>query len=356
MRLALLYGGRSGEHEVSCRSAASILRNLDPRRYEVVLIAIDHDGIWYLQKGLDPKGIGDALEVDTTGPRIAVLPGSGLSVQGRLLEIEVVFPILHGSFGEDGTIQGLLEMAGIAYVGSGVLASAAGMDKETMKRLWREAGLAIAPFVTLGDDLDESTIVGRLESAGLSAEEELFIKPARGGSSVGISMVRGLEALREGLRTAFRYDTKAIVEQRIAGREIECSVIGNRELETFPPGEIIPRGGFYDYDAKYVDPEGARLLVPADLPQETLDRVRERAAEAYRTLEAEGYARVDLFVTEDGTIYLNEINTIPGFTTISMFPRMCQAGGLTYATLLDRLIDLGLERYRERERLEYRYG
>lgn len=356
MRLALLYGGRSGEHEVSCRSAASILRNLDSERYEVVSIAIDHDGVWHLQKELDPNKVGDALEVDTSGPKVAVLPGSGLSVGGRDLEIEVAFPILHGSFGEDGTVQGLLEMAGIAYVGSGVLASALGMDKETMKRLWREGGLPTAPFATFRDDLDESRIVETLESAELSAEEELFVKPARGGSSVGISRVQGLEALREALRTAFRYDTKAIVERRISGRELECAVIGNREVETFPPGEIVPRGGFYDYDAKYIDPEGARLVVPAELPPETLEGIREVAAEAYRTVEAEGFSRVDLFLTKDGTIYLNEINTIPGFTTISMFPRMCQVGGLTYATLLDRLIDLGLERHRQRERLEYRYG
>ncbi|MFP4432019.1 MAG: D-alanine--D-alanine ligase family protein [Spirochaetaceae bacterium] len=356
MRLALLYGGRSGEHEVSCRSAASILRNLDSRRYDVVPIAIDHDGVWYLQNGLDPARIGDALEVSTSGPRVAVLPGSGFSVEGRPLEIEVAFPILHGSFGEDGTVQGLLEMTGIAYVGSGVLASAAGMDKETMKRLWREAGLPTAPFVTFFDDIDLGGIEARIEAAGLSIDDELFVKPARGGSSVGISKVQGRTALEEALRTAFRYDTKAIVEQRIVGREIECAVIGDREVETFPPGEIVPRGSFYDYDAKYVDPDGAELVVPADLPPATLRRIREAAAEAYRTLEAEGYARVDLFVTEEGNIFLNEINTIPGFTTISMFPRMCQGGGLTYATLLDRLIDLGLERHRQRERLEYRYG
>jgi D-alanine-D-alanine ligase len=356
VRLALLYGGRSGEHEVSCRSAASILRNLDYRRYDVVPIAIDHQGIWYLQKQLDPERIGDALDVDTSGPKVAVLPGAGLSAEGKPLDIGVAFPILHGSFGEDGTVQGLLEMAGIAYVGSGVLASAAGMDKETMKRLWREAGLPTAPFVTFYEDLEESAIVGRLESAGLSADEELFVKPARGGSSVGISKSKGLEALQGALRTAFRFDTKAVVERRITGREIECAVIGNREVETFPPGEIVPRDGFYDYDAKYLDPDGARLVVPADLPPEDLRRIRETAAKAYQTLEAEGYSRVDLFMAEDGTIYLNEINTIPGFTTISMFPRMCQVGGLTYATLLDRLIDLGLERHRQRERLEYRYG
>ncbi len=355
MRLSLLYGGRSGEHEVSCRSAASILRNLDPRRYQVVPIAIDHSGVWYLQAPLDPSGVGEALEVDSSGPRVAVLPGSGLEAEGRALGIDIAFPILHGSFGEDGTVQGLLEMAGIAYVGSGVLASAAGMDKETMKRLWREAGLPTAPFVTFYDDLDLGTIEAQIEAGGLSMDDELFVKPARGGSSVGISKVQGRTALEAALKTAFRYDTKAIVEQKVVGREIECAVVGNRGIETFPPGEIVPRDGFYDYDAKYTDPDGAELVVPADLPPDTLRRVRETAADAYRTLEAEGYARVDLFLTEDGAIHLNEINTIPGFTTISMFPRMCQAAGLPYADLLDRLIDLGLERHRQRERLEYRY-
>ncbi len=355
MKLALLYGGRSGEHEVSCRSAASILRNLDPRRYDVVPIAIDHAGVWYLQEPLEPKAAGEALEVDSSGARVAVLPGSGLEAGGRHIDIDIAFPILHGSFGEDGTAQGLLEMAGIAYVGSGVLGSAVGMDKATMKRLWREAGLPTAPFVTFYEGLDTGGIEAAIEAGGLSMEDELFVKPARGGSSVGISKVQGREALEGALRTAFRYDTKAIVEQRVVGREIECAVIGDREVETFPPGEIVPRGNFYDYDAKYIDPDGAELVVPADLPSDTLRRIRETAADAYRTLEAEGYARVDLFVTEEGTIYLNEINTIPGFTTISMFPRMCQSAGLAYADLLDRLVDLGVDRHRRREKLEYRY-
>lgn len=355
MRLALLYGGRSGEHEVSCRSAASILKNLDPRKYDVFPVAVDHNGLWFLQEGLEPGRVGDSLRVDTDRPRVGVLPGSGLTAGSDTLPVDIAFPIIHGSFGEDGTIQGLLEMAGLPYVGSGVLGSAAGMDKEVMKRLWREAGLPTAPFATLYDTSELSDLGRRLAAAGLSGDEELFVKPARGGSSVGISRAKGEEALRRALSTAFRYDTKAIVERRVPGREIECAVIGNDEVETFPPGEIIPQDGFYDYDAKYVNPDGARLEVPAELPEEQLEQIREVAARAYRTLEAEGYARVDLFVSPEGSIFLNEINTIPGFTTISMFPRMCQVGGLKYSEILDRLINLGMERYKKREALEYRY-
>ena len=355
MRLALLYGGRSGEHEVSCRSAASILKNLDPGKYDVFPVAVDHNGFWYLQKEPESRSLGDSLPVSTDRPRVGVIPGSGLTAGGETLPVDIAFPIIHGSFGEDGTIQGLLEMAGLPYVGSGVLGSAAGMDKEAMKRLWREAGLPTAPFATLYDTSAASDLSERLTTAGLSPEEELFVKPARGGSSVGITRAAGEKALRAALATAFRYDTKAIVERRVLGREIECAVIGNDEVETFPPGEIIPEDGFYDYDAKYVNPDGARLEVPAELPEEQLARIREVAARAYRTLEAEGYARVDLFVSPEGRIFLNEINTIPGFTTISMFPRMCQVGGLKYSEILDRLIDLGMERHKKRQALEYRY-
>lgn len=355
MRLVLLYGGRSGEHEVSCRSAASILKNLDPRKYDVSPVAVDHNGIWFLQERLDPRKVGDSLPVDSDRPRVGVLPGSGLTAGGDAIPVDIAFPIIHGSFGEDGTIQGLLEMAGLPYVGSGVLGSAVGMDKEAMKRLWREAGLPTAPFATLYDSSEVAELAPLLAGAGLSPEEELFVKPARGGSSVGITRAKGRKALEEALATAFRYDTKAIVERTVLGREIECAVIGNDEVETFPPGEIIPRDGFYDYDAKYVNPDGARLEVPADLPEKQLQEIREVASRAYRTLEAEGYARVDLFVTPEGKIFLNEINTIPGFTTISMFPRMCQVGGLNYSELLDRLITLGVERFKKREALEYRY-
>ncbi len=357
IRLALLYGGRSGEHEVSCRSAASILQNLDASRYDVIPVSIDHDGGWHLQSEPIVPGT-ESLPVDRKAPPVGVFPGTGLAVDGTALAIDVVFPILHGSFGEDGTVQGLLEMAELPYVGSGVLASAAGMDKEVMKRLWKEAGLSVAPFASftkptsgdIGTDIEETLV-----SAGLSPHDELFVKPARGGSSVGITHVRNAGEIANALTAAFQYDTKAIVEQRIRGREIECAVIGNDRLQTFPPGEIVPTAGFYDYDAKYVDPDGARLLVPAELPAALADDVQSLASSAYQTLEAEGYARVDLFVTDDGSSFLNEINTIPGFTSISMFPRMCQAGGVGYSDLLDRLVQLGLERFERKSALQYRY-
>jgi D-alanine-D-alanine ligase len=312
IRVAVLYGGRSGEHEVSVRSAESIIAALNPARYEVTRIFITPDGRW------DPRPI---------------LPEPGANPG-----IDVVFPVLHGTFGEDGTVQGLLELAGLAYVGAGVLASAVAMDKEVTKRLCRERGLPVVECVVLTRD-------------GLSAERverelayPVFVKPANLGSSVGISKARTREELERALRLASEYDRKIVVEREIVGREIECSVLGNEAPEAAVPCEILPSREFYDYEDKYLLDQ-ARTVVPANLPPETTDEVRRLAVECYRAVECEGMARVD-FLLESATsrVYINEINTIPGFTSISMYPKMWEAAGLSYSALIDRLIELALAR------------
>ena len=312
IRVAVLYGGRSGEHEVSVRSAESVIAAINPARYEVSRIFITPDGRW------DPRPI---------------LPEPGANPG-----IDVVFPVLHGTFGEDGTVQGLLELAGLAYVGAGVLASAVSMDKEVTKRLCRERGLPVVEYVILTRD--------RLSAA--SVERELtypvFVKPANLGSSVGISKARHREELERAMRLAAEYDRKIVVEREIVGREIECSVLGNENPEAAVPCEILPSRDFYDYEDKYLL-DLAGTVLPADLPPETTEEVRRLAVECYRAVECEGMARVD-FLLEASTsrLYINEINTIPGFTSISMYPKMWEAAGLPYAALIDRLIELALER------------
>jgi D-alanine-D-alanine ligase len=317
----VLYGGRSGEHEVSVRSAESIIAAMNPARYEVGRIFITPDGRW------DPRPI---------------LPEPGANPG-----IDVVFPVLHGTFGEDGTVQGLLELAGLAYVGAGVLASAVAMDKEVTKRLCRERGLPVVECVILTRD-------------GLSAESverelayPVFVKPANLGSSVGISKARNREELETALRLAAEYDRKIVVERAIVGREIECSVLGNEVPEAAVPCEILPSREFYDYEDKYLLDQ-AGTVVPADLPRETAEKVRRLAVECYRAVECEGMARVD-FLLESATsrVYINEINTIPGFTSISMYPKMWEAAGLSYSALIDRLIELALARHAARKATKF---
>ncbi|HEY1205766.1 MAG: D-alanine--D-alanine ligase family protein [Bryobacteraceae bacterium] len=321
IRVAVLYGGRSGEHEVSVRSAESIIAAMNPARYEVGRIFITPDGRW------DPRPI---------------LPEPGANPG-----IDVVFPVLHGTFGEDGTVQGLLELAGLAYVGAGVLASAVAMDKEVTKRLCRERGLPVVECVILTRD-------------GLSAESverelayPVFVKPANLGSSVGISKARNREELETALRLAAEYDRKIVVERAIVGREIECSVLGNEVPEAAVPCEILPSREFYDYEDKYLLDQ-AGTVVPADLPRETAEKVRRLAVECYRAVECEGMARVD-FLLESATsrVYINEINTIPGFTSISMYPKMWEAAGLSYSALIDRLIELALARHAARKATKF---
>ncbi len=321
LQVAILCGGRSGEHEVSLRSAESIQAAMDRSRYEVKRYLIGKDGRW------DPRPI---------------LPEPGAN-DG----IDVVFPVLHGTFGEDGTVQGLLELADLPYVGAGVLGSAAAMDKDLMKRLCRERGLPVVEYVTLSrSNLDGEEVCRRLSYP-------MFVKPANLGSSVGISKVGDCAGLGAALELAAQYDRKVIVERAILGRELECSVLGNENPVSSLPCEILPSREFYDYEDKYLLDQ-ARFQVPAELTAELTAELRRLAVECYRAVECEGMARVDfLLEAATGKLYINEINTIPGFTSISMYPKMWEHSGLEFPKLIDRLIELALERHRERQATRY---
>jgi D-alanine-D-alanine ligase len=360
MKIAILYGGKSGEHEVSLASAASVVRELK-NEHKITLIGITKAGAWILQPesiAQDAKDGAPALDLKPNGPEVLIAPGEGFRVYGShgasKLSVDIVFPVLHGTFGEDGTVQGLLECASLPYVGADVQGSALGMDKDTAKRLWQFHGLKVVPFLCVEAADDEKLL--ELRSV---AEERfgwpMFVKPSRAGSSVGAARIGSAAAWLPALRDALRYDSKLLVEPFIAARELECSVLGNGRPKAFDPGEIVPSHEFYDYDAKYLDPNGAKLLVPAPLDAAIKDELRRTAVQAYRVLGICGMARVDFFLDKSsGELYLNELNTIPGFTSISMFPKMCEAGGLAYSELLDELIRLAQERHYERNALSYR--
>jgi D-alanine-D-alanine ligase len=350
LRVALLFGGRSAEHDVSVLSAGNVFRALDPARYDIVPIGIARSGTWLLcsvQGGKFPTAVPES------GPRVALIPG-GLGRLAILPETEgaapdlsraadIVFPILHGPFGEDGTVQGLAEIAGVPYVGSGVLGSAAAMDKDVAKRLMRDSGLPIARFRSFshGDVPNYDAVVAELGSP-------VFVKPARLGSSVGISKAGRREEFAEAIAEAFRHDRKILVEEFVRGREIECGVLEGEDgsLTASLPGEIVPsdRHGFYTYEAKYLDEHGAAVKVPADLSRELSDQVRKLSIAAFRALGCEGLARIDFFLREDGKLVVNEINTVPGFTDVSMYPKVFEAMGVSYSELVDRLIRHGLAR------------
>jgi D-alanine-D-alanine ligase len=360
LKVGLLFGGRSAEHDVSRMSAANILRALDPDRYEVIPIGIRRDGRWVLGEAGNGAGTGArSLTIPEEAPQVALLPGGDgdlLVLGGSVdrLRLDLVFPVLHGPNGEDGTVQGLMELSGIPYVGSGVMGSSAGMDKDVAKRLLRDAGIPVVPFVTL-------TVPGQVGYDAASAQlgtGDLFVKPANMGSSVGVSPARSADAYAKACALAFRYDTKVLVERSVAGaREIECSVLedASGEVRASPLGEIVPAEshGFYSYDAKYVDDAGAALRVPADLPPALAERTRALAVEAFRALGCGGLARVDFFLDPaDGTtLYLNEVNTLPGFTSISMYPKLWEAGGLAQTALMDVLVGHALARHERRAAL-----
>jgi D-alanine-D-alanine ligase len=351
LRVALIFGGRSAEHEVSCVSAASVVEALDPGSYEIVPIGIDKQGRWHLLQG-PPALESGATElpsvVPESGSEIALSqdPGSRELVgqDGRRETVDVAFPILHGPFGEDGTIQGLLELAGVPYVGAGVMASAVGMDKAVQKVLFRAAGLPLVPHeVVLERDWreDPESVEARAEALGLP----LFVKPATLGSSVGITKVKTLADLESAMEEALRYTRKVLVELAMEGaREIECAVLGNDDPVASVPGEILPAGEFYDYRSKYID-DGTRLEVPARLSPEVVEEVQRMAVAAFRAIDCTGMARVDFFLLESDRLILNEINTIPGFTKVSMYPKMWEASGLSYPELVDRLVHLAVERH-----------
>jgi D-alanine-D-alanine ligase len=351
-RLAILYGGRSAEHQVSVVSARSVMEALDPDRFEVVPIAITREGAWLLpdRSPLELTTADGALpEVEAAGKEVAVRPERGLAEAGSG-PVDVVFPILHGPFGEDGTVQGLFELADLPYVGSGVLASALAMDKAMAKVVLAAAGLPQAPYLVV-PERDWRADPGRV--AATVADRlayPVFTKPARLGSSIGITKVKTPDALAAGLAAAFAHDTKALVEQGVTARELECGVLGNDAPEASVVGEVVPGHEFYDFEAKYLD-ESLKLEIPAPVPGAVRDRVRELSLRAFQALDCEGFARVDFFYEEaTGRVLLNEVNTIPGFTPKSMFPMLWAASGLSYPDLVARLVDLAVERHAARRR------
>jgi len=390
LRVGILFGGRSGEHEVSLLSAASILNAIDREKYDVVPIGITKDGRWltsehaegllsgkliieprHLRAG-DPETT-DAAAVLTRGEAVVVPPEpvhreSGLTpfqtdaplrrASDRAINVDIIFPVLHGTFGEDGTIQGLLELADIPYVGAGVLGSAAGMDKDIMKSLFIAAGLPIVKHVTIlrSEWEKDPKQVGKL--VGRRLKYPVFVKPANLGSSVGISKAHDRKELGPAMEEAAKFDRKIVIEEGVGGkkdkaREIECSVLGNDEPVASVPGEIVPCKEFYDYDAKYVD-EGSQPIIPAKLTKAETKKVQDLALAAFKAVDCSGLARVD-FLMDPKTkkIYLNEINTMPGFTSISMYPKLWGASGLAYSDLIDRLIQLGLQRHEDKKKNQY---
>ena len=362
LKVAVLFGGRSGEHAVSLVSAASIMQAMDRERYEIVPVGITEEGRWLcggdplraLQEKQVPGGCFFAsIVTDPPAPGIMLWDDAGRS--RGFQRLDVVFPVLHGTYGEDGTVQGLLELAGLPYVGAGVLASATGMDKAVMKILFQAVGLPVPAFLYFNDSdwrSEAEEIAGEIEKKLLYP---CFVKPANAGSSVGISKVTSREMLFRGIDTALRYDHKVIVEANVQGREIECSVLGNEEPIVSVPGEIIPGAEFYDYRAKYID-NCARLLIPAALPADVVERLQDYAIRAFQAVECSGLARIDFFYEEKiGRIYVNEINTLPGFTEISMYPKLWAASGIPFGMLIDKLIEFALERHRRRQRLVTRW-
>jgi D-alanine-D-alanine ligase len=351
-RLAILYGGRSAEHQVSVVSARSVMEALDPDRFEVVPIAITREGAWLLpdRSPLELTAADGGLpEVEPAGREVAVRPERGLAEAGYG-PVDVVFPILHGPFGEDGTVQGLFELADLPYVGSGVLASALAMDKAMAKVVLAAAGLPQAPYLVV-PERDWRADPGRVaaEVADRLAYP-VFTKPARLGSSIGINKVKTPDALAAGLDAAFAHDNKALVEQGVTARELECGVLGNDAPEASVVGEVVPGHEFYDFDAKYLD-ESLKLEIPAPVPDPVRSQVRELSLRAFQALDCEGFARVDFFYEEaTGQVLVNEVNTIPGFTPKSMFPLLWAASGLAYPDLVARLVDLAVERHASRRR------
>ena len=391
LRVGILFGGRSGEHEVSLLSAASVLNAIDTDKYEVVPIGITKDGRWLtaehaenLLQGklvLEPRNLRAGDPENTTsaavlarGEAVVVPPepvhrptglvpfqtDAGLMrrASDRAINVDVIFPVLHGTFGEDGTIQGLLELADIPYVGAGVLGSAAGMDKDIMKSLFIAAGIPIVKHVTILRGAWEKDPKKVEKLVGSKLKYPVFVKPANLGSSVGISKAHNRKELGPAIEEAAKFDRKIVIEQGVGGkkdkaREIECSVLGNDEPAASVPGEIVPGKEFYDYTAKYVD-EGSQLIIPAKLTKVETKKVQALAVAAFQAVDCSGLARVD-FLMDPKTrkIYLNEINTMPGFTSISMYPKLWAASGLAYADLIDRLIQLGIERHEDKKKNQY---
>ena len=348
-KLCVIFGGRSPEHDISRKSVTSVLNKLDKSKYDIYVIGITKKGAWYLYTG-DIKNIeGGEWEQDTANKKKAVIsPDSEdkailvIDENGvEKIQIDVIFPVLHGEYGEDGTVQGLFELSGIPYVGAGVMASANGMDKTSSKIVFESVGIPQADWVVVNKNDDFEEKMNEIEK---HLGYPCFVKPARTGSSVGVGKAHDRAELKAALENAAKYDRKILVEENIDGREVECAVLGNDDVKAATVGEIMPTVEFYDFDAKYND-NSTKLQIPADLPEETIETIREYAVRAFKALDGDGLSRVDFFVrSSDGKVLLNEINTLPGFTNISMYPKLWGAVGIEYGELLDRLIELALER------------
>jgi D-alanine-D-alanine ligase len=357
LRVGVIFGGRSGEHEVSLASAASVIRALDPEKYEAVPIGITKDGRWLVGTGAQKmlpevlkSGERVSLPADPTSASLVPLaPSSG----HPSITVDVMFPVIHGTFGEDGTIQGLLELAGLPYVGAGVLASAVGMDKDVQKRLFAEAGLPIVPFLAVRRSEWERDRVGVIKAVKNKFKFPVFVKPATLGSSVGMTRVKAAHQLGAAVDTAAEFGLKIMIERAVTAREVEVSVLGNDKVRASIPGEILPHREFYDYTAKYLE-QGTRLLIPAPLKKKQVETFQKYAVRAFKAIDGAGMARCDFFLeNRTGRIFINELNTIPGFTSISMYPKMWEASGLPYTKLIDRLIELAFELHREKARTKY---
>jgi D-alanine-D-alanine ligase len=361
IKIGVLYGGRSGEHDVSLCSAASVFSALDRNKYEVTAVGIARDGRWYVQdkpKIITDKDFGRKLALKKSGIWLInhfeqknKLHLYNLKNKNKEVVLDIVFPVLHGTFGEDGTLQGLLELAMVPYVGADVTGSAVGMDKDIAKRLLSEAGIPVVPSVTVNkqrwqDDANAKFITqGALTKLGLP----LFVKPVCTGSSVGVEKVKKKESLAQAMDFAFQFDTRVMIEKAIDCREIECAVLGNENPAASILGEIIPQHEFYSYEAKYIDPDGARLIIPAQIEKHLAAKIRKNAVEGYMALGCSSMARVDFFLDKKtNKFYLNEINTLPGFTSISMYPKLWESTGLKYSDLLDKLIALALDRHKKK--------
>ena len=375
IRVGVLFGGRSGEHEISLRSALTVMSAMDPARYEIVPIGIDHEGRWFLENNalkvlaqttpdLGALSAGDTPvtllphnDSRTLVPTPSKSGVAALAKQNLGGALDVVFPVLHGTFGEDGTVQGLLELAGVPYVGAGVLGSAIGMDKDMQKRVLRDAGVPVVKYHSiLRSDYEEHPAPAK--KFARACGYPVFVKPNALGSSIGISKVKKQADLDAALEDAFQYDRKALIEQSCEGRELECAVLGNDRPEASTVGEVIVTHGheFYSYESKYVDEKGSETRIPAKLPKAVLNTIRKMAVESFKALSLRGMARVDFLARRDlKKIFVNEVNTIPGFTSISMYPKLWEASGLPLPKLIDRLIELAIEDHRERAALKFSF-
>lgn len=354
LKVAIIFGGRSAEHEVSIQSAKNVYNSLDKEKYEVILIGIDKQGRWLLNQSAEFLLSSSNPELSKlNSPEVSLVQKNQTTQLVNVISnqsmggVDVVFPVLHGPYGEDGTIQGMLKLLNIPFVGPTILGSALGMDKDAMKRLLREAKIPVVKFLVFHKP-DKISFEDIKKKLGLP----FFIKPANLGSSVGISKVKSKKDFEKSINLAFEFDSKILIEELIKGREIECSVLGNESPIASLPGEIIPTHEFYSYEAKYIDENGAILKAPADLPKDTIKKIQDLAVKAFKTLCCEGMSRVDFFLTEKGEVFVNEINTIPGFTKISMYPKLWEVSGISYSKLVDKLIQLALERFKKESSLK----